>query len=281
MKLSIRRAWHMLRTAWPAPAPTHPIFIIGCGRSGTTILGKLLSQHPDVTYLNEPRDLWLADPRTDVWSAKAHARGGRLTLTPRDVDRVYAHRLRAAFAGAAAAPGRGQLIEKLPVNSFRVGYIARIFPDARFIHLLRNGLEVAASIASVAEAFTWYGHDDFKWRLLVDEANARGLDELALLASGDLRLRGLLEWRLSVTSAREALATLSPERVCELHYRELVDDPLGACARLEAFAGLQPSDAMRGFAGRELRRRSPVLAEAQLTQPENRIGGDLLAEITG
>ena len=35
-----------------------PVFIIGCGRSGTTILGDTLSKHPKIEYLNERRDLW-------------------------------------------------------------------------------------------------------------------------------------------------------------------------------------------------------------------------------
>ena len=46
-----------------------PIFIIGCGRSGTTILGKTLSKHPDIKYLNERRDLWhRAYPEFDIWN---------------------------------------------------------------------------------------------------------------------------------------------------------------------------------------------------------------------
>ena len=36
-----------------------PVFIIGCGRSGTTILGKTLSNHPKIKYLNERRDLYI------------------------------------------------------------------------------------------------------------------------------------------------------------------------------------------------------------------------------
>ncbi|MBN1225030.1 MAG: sulfotransferase [Candidatus Aminicenantes bacterium] len=38
------------------------------------------------------------------------------------------------------------LIEKLPINNFRLNLILRIFPDARFIHIYRNGLEVARSM---------------------------------------------------------------------------------------------------------------------------------------
>ena len=45
-----------------------PVFSIGCGRSGTTILGNTLSQHPDIKYLNERRDVWhRAYPEFNIW----------------------------------------------------------------------------------------------------------------------------------------------------------------------------------------------------------------------
>ena len=46
----------------------HPVFIIGCGRSGTTILGETLSSHPKIKYLNERRTLWhRAYPEFNIW----------------------------------------------------------------------------------------------------------------------------------------------------------------------------------------------------------------------
>ena len=46
-----------------------PVFIIGCGRSGTTILGDTLSRHPKIKYLNERRDLWHKSyPEFDIWN---------------------------------------------------------------------------------------------------------------------------------------------------------------------------------------------------------------------
>jgi hypothetical protein len=49
------------------PPPRPPLFVVGCGRSGTTILGNLIGIHPGVTYLNEPYHLWAAiDPALDL-----------------------------------------------------------------------------------------------------------------------------------------------------------------------------------------------------------------------
>ena len=54
----------------------NPVFIIGCGRSGTTILGNTLSNHPKIKYLNERRDLWhKAYPEFDIWSGKIEKGG--------------------------------------------------------------------------------------------------------------------------------------------------------------------------------------------------------------
>jgi hypothetical protein len=41
-----------LYSKFPFSGVSHPIFIIGCGRSGTTIFGTALSRHKDITYLN-------------------------------------------------------------------------------------------------------------------------------------------------------------------------------------------------------------------------------------
>ncbi len=58
--------WLNILAALPGePVVRQPIFITGLGRSGTTILGILLSVHREVGYLNEPKALWhVIDPRT-------------------------------------------------------------------------------------------------------------------------------------------------------------------------------------------------------------------------
>ena len=102
-------------------ALVRPVFVIGCGRSGTTVLGQILGRHPRLAYLNEPRDIWLYEPRTDIWSASAHARRGRLRLSADDVQPAAAARIRRAFAAEVRLQRAERLVEKLPINAFRVG----------------------------------------------------------------------------------------------------------------------------------------------------------------
>jgi hypothetical protein len=253
-----------------------PVFIIGCGRSGTTVLGQVLGRHAQLAYLNEPRDIWLYEPRTDIWSAKAPARGGRLRLASGDVRPAAATRIRRAFAAEVRLQRAERLVEKLPINAFRVGWLAGMFPDALFVHLIRNGLEVAASIARQAERAQWFGLEDYKWRLLAERARERGEAGLVGLCTDGFR-RGLLEWRLSVATALDDLAKLPAERQLEIRYEQLVEQPAQVCEGLEAFVGIRHEPAMAAFARAELSRRSPPPDPVSLPPDAQRIAGDLLA----
>ena len=254
-----------------------PVFIVGCGRSGTTVLGQLLGGYSDVAYLHEPREIWSIEPRTDIWSAKASERGGSLRLGADDARPETAARIARAFAAEVRIRGARRLVEKLPVNSFRIGFIDGLLPDALFIHVIRNGLEVARSIGRLAQGGAWFGHGDYKWRLLAAEAEIAGLGRLVELC-GSQELRGLLEWRLSIGAARGALAQLAKHRRLELRYEHLTDAPEATCARLEAFIGLRPEPAFRSFAASRLVRRAPPAARSP-TAAARAIAGELLTQL--
>lgn len=258
----------------PWPRLDRPAFIIGCGRSGTTILGTVLSRHPDVTYLNEPRDLWIrCVPAADVWSADAAARGGRLALDATDATIRVAWRLRRGFARAVRRSGRGRLIEKLPINAFRLPFLAAAFPGARFVHLQRDGRAVASSIARWCEAETWYGVDDYKWHLLAAEA-ARRPETAELPAHCHTAWeRGLLEWRLAEDAiARFASAHPDVPRLV-VRYEDFVDDPSRVLRAIETFLALRHDPALHAWAAGEVRER-------HVTPPALDATGTLIAGAT-
>ncbi|HJQ83322.1 MAG TPA: sulfotransferase [Candidatus Binatia bacterium] len=255
-----------------------PVFLTGCGRSGTTILGTALSHHHAITYLNEPRHLWIrAYPETDIWSPRAAERRGVLVLTAADCRLERSWRLRRLFARETRATGRPRLLEKLPINSFRLEFIRRIFPNALFLHIVRDGREVAASIARECEAGRWFGESDYKWRLLVRFAEAdQRTASLPALCRTEYE-RGLLEWRLSVETARRFYATVRGGRHLELRYEDLLADPPAMLARIERFLGVAPDPAVHAFGRDTVARRSPPAAAA--TDADLRIAGDLLATL--
>lgn len=111
-------------------------FIVGSPRSGTTVLGEIIGRHPEVAQLYEPYFLWewCTGPGEDDQRTIEQA-------TP-EVRRF----VRREFGRYLEKSGRRVLLEKTPVNSFRIPFIDTIFPDAHWIHLLRDGRDATVSI---------------------------------------------------------------------------------------------------------------------------------------
>jgi hypothetical protein len=276
----IRRfaSWKDFARSWPRPRLDRPVFLTGCGRSGTTILGTTLSQHPLVTYLNEPRDLWVSGyPQTDIWSPEARRRNGALIMTAAVCSRRRNRRLRRLFASAIVR-GRPRLIEKLPINNFRLGFIRAVFPDALFVHIVRNGLDVADSIARRCAEGGWFGVNDYKWERLVEYAESRAeYRHLPTLCRTDFE-RGLLEWRLSVETARGFYASLPKDRNLEVTYEALLRETRIVLERIESFVGLPPDELVHAFGDANIR-RSAEPARRAANGSAQAIAGDLLADL--
>jgi hypothetical protein len=256
-----------------------PVFILGCGRSGTTILGDLLAQHSSITYLHEPRALWRsAYPETDIWSAHAVARRGKLVFTESDEHPRKTRALRKLFALELRRSRRPILVEKLPINNFRLPFIREIFPDCRFIHIWRNGLEVARSIEALSIQGQWFGSHRYRWNLLVEYAQS--MPETAFLPAlcQSYYEKGLLEWRVSTEAATSFLGRLPEDSWVELSYSTFVADPFGTSERIGDFLGIAPEQTVRDYIQHNVHRRSESRDGAEITQLERLIGGPLLEQ---
>ena len=120
-----------------------PVIVIGAPRSGTSILGRLLSQSPGVAYANEPRLIWRYgnDSRSDILPTSS--------VTP--AIREY---IRNGFKKYVVRHSGHRLVEKSPANSLRIEFVNEIFPDALFVHVVRNGYESVDSIARYWDSHT-------------------------------------------------------------------------------------------------------------------------------
>lgn len=231
-----------------------PVFILGTGRSGTTILGIVLSMHREVGFLNEPKALWHALCK-DEDLIGSYTRGpARYRLGAEDATAEVvkgAHRIYGAYLAATLC---NRVVDKYPELIFRVPFVKRIFPDARFLFLSRDGWDTCSSIEQWSkrlggtvngECHDWWGVDGRKWQLLVSQIVPDHADLAPhtgeLLALKDHRVMAAVEW---IVTMREGLALLEREADSVMHvpYEQLCEQPEAMARRIAQFAGLAEDD---------------------------------------
>jgi hypothetical protein len=236
-----------------------PVFIIGCGRSGTTILGNTLSQHPQIKYLNERRDLWHRSyPEFDIWNknmqeSKIYADGKDVVNEKNNI--LYHLFFREQVLGNATV-----LLEKLPINSFRLKFIEKTFPNARYIYLTRNGLEVSNSIQNAIKKGGWLrAHDLLKSYNIEDGDNNRGI----------------WEWKLSIDKSHSFFSKMRRNRFIHLSYKDFIDSPSLNIQEIFAFLKLDYTEDLINKISKGIQRRNPEI-KAISNKDISRIGGDIL-----
>jgi len=233
-----------------------PFFIIGAPRSGTTFLVELLNRHPKVLVTDETRVMTHvsrilneqpADQRAVMRHRAAWLEHLRAQM-PSIVEGYYAK------LGAAPDMVWG---DKNPHYADRrtdpacLPTIDRLFPESRFIHIVRDGRAVVASLFALG----WAKSPQY---------------------AADV-------WMRHVEHSREFGATIGPRRWYELTYERLVAEPDIVAKELFAFLGLDVSSEVAAFLAAEEQQRRPVsgatsdLARAGSREWERKLDPNLLA----
>lgn len=200
-------------------------FVVGCGRSGTTLLRAMLDSHPDVAVPPEsyfvvsmvrerPRYLrgrrfpvrrFAADlcsrRRFQRWGLSIDEVAAELSAKP---PASYADAVRSVFGLFASKQGKSRYGDKTPTYVLQMPLIADVLPEARFVHVVRDGRDVALSLLEVG-----FG--------------PQSVGEAALY------------WRRHVAAGRGAGEALGPQRYREVRYERLVEEPDAVLEELAAF----------------------------------------------
>jgi hypothetical protein len=223
------------------------LFVVGCPRSGTTLLQRLLDAHPQLAVIDETR--WI-----DHWFAERKGVTSEGFATPALVSNLFGFRrfvqlglardeVEALVDGGRAlsypafvtgifdlygkAQGKTLVGDKTPRYVRSVPMLHEFFPRARFVHLIRDGRSACLSVLS------WHKAE----KLAATFSTWR--DEPVATAA--------LWWEWQVRVGRESGSALGPGLYREVRYEEVVADPAAACVEACAFLDLPYDKAMIRF----------------------------------
>ncbi len=231
-----------------------PIFILGTGRSGTTILGIVLSMHKEVGFLNEPKALWHSVyPYEDLIGSYSRGKASyRLEVS--DVSYEIKKSAARLFGAYLTSTFSKRVVDKYPELIFRVPFVNSLFSDAKFLFLVRNGWDTCHSIEGWSdrlgkqkngEIHDWWGVNNRKWNLLVEQIVPEH-EDLAPFTDQMLKWTNhvdmaAVEW---IVTMREGvkLEKEFPNEVLRVNYEDLCESPKVVMQSIIKFCQLSSDD---------------------------------------
>jgi hypothetical protein len=208
----------MGRTDPLARLASPPVFIFGMARSGTTWVFDILNGHP---LVGGALETWLFTRHDGVaplfgkthWPDPGRPSSGLGRLMSRDEFVSDIRHLTGRWLSRAVGPQHQYLVEKTPNHASVLPLIDEVFPDARFIHVIRDGRDVAISVDAAAST----------WAPLWRRTFARSIRTTAAT------------WKRTVLQGLTARSFLG-ERLLEVRYERLRADPIRGAHEIFTFA---------------------------------------------
>ncbi len=237
-----------------------PIFLFGNTRSGTTIVQKVISTHPDVVGWYEPNPIWMyPDP------GRIHDEFSAEDATPK--TKAY---IRKRFLKFQEQNGNHVIMEKTPQNILRIPYVREIFPDATFLFIVRDPFSFISSVERKWQ-LTVTGRGIVRrikdtpitslhyWakRYIVQQFNKRILRRKYLSIWGpryegiqtDLQENDILkiiarQWSIPSRKSAHDMESFPDSQILKLKYEQFVDDPISHLENICAHCSLEMDNRM-------------------------------------
>lgn len=244
------------------PLDERLVFVVGSPRSGTTFLAGVVGSLPGFVDLGEVAPVKAAIP-------------GLAALEPQEAAARLRHIL--AVARRAGLVGSVRAVEQTPEVAHVLSAVPLAYPEARVVHIVRDGRDVACSLlekrwlrpaqASADDAGLAYGAHARFW---VEPERREEFEH-----ASDAR-RAAWVWRAYVTAAHSAGVQLH-----EVRYERMAESPAEVAAELAAYLGTsrEPlADALRSVHASSVGRWRRDLDDDQLADVIAE-AGDLLREL--
>ena len=249
-----------------------PVFIGGSGRSGTSLVRTILNSHSNLSIGVELKITPIIAKAFGESAKQGPLLSEHFYLGRRYLEESYRDLILRLLYPYWKRTGRLRIGEKTPNNAFYFSELGRLFPDAYFIHVIRDGRDVVRSL------------------LQKDWKNANG----QLMPITQDPARAAAYWKGAVQAGQQAArqGELS-DRYIEVRYEELVREPESVLRSLFAFIGeaWEPSvlafheqgesvypTVQRKITPRSVGRWQDELSDFQKTAVKE-VAGDLLIEL--
>ncbi|MEB3342538.1 sulfotransferase [Okeania sp.] len=151
-----------------------PIFLFGCPRSGTTLLQSLLATHPAIASFPETKFFFygIGKNRKKLGLISRHLKQHLNQYFKNEINRpemleyfpkiplldLYTRSFIKVLNILTLEEGKSVWLEKTPEHLLSLDYIEKMLPEARMIHILRNGSDVVASLYEVTHKYPQEWH---------------------------------------------------------------------------------------------------------------------------
>ncbi|MFC1830694.1 sulfotransferase [Thermodesulfobacteriota bacterium] len=216
-----------------------PIFLLGCFRSGTSLVSRLLGMHDEIANWSEANNIW--NPQWHPWRPSDEEafplEYDPASFTKRwwDNNKARQKEIKAIFGAYCWLQRKPFFLNKSPYNTFRIPYLLEMFPESRFINLQRDGRGVAYS-----HAIKLTNQKLPEWPKPQRDAFSNSFDEFVVwLASF---------WKITMEEMAyqdEALELTKNGILLSLTYEDFCVDPKGNLNRICQYIGVEPTPFLR------------------------------------
>ena len=241
------------------------VFVVGCPRSGTTLLQRMLDAHPEMTIANDTHFITRAakralrkNPNPELTAellkqVESYRRFYRMGLESRDVHEAsqhcstYSEFVSSLYNRRAELKGKTISGEKTPDYCRQMPVLSGLFPRAKFIHIIRDGRDTTLSTLDWATETKGPG----RWSLWAT-------DPVGTCA---------LWWKWQAGSGHFEGQRLGKALYHELKYEDLVADPTGELKQISEFLQILFSEKMARFYEGKTRTQEGLSAKSAWIPP--------------
>ncbi len=284
---------------------TSPLFMLGTGRSGTTLAFEMLAAHPSLAWFSNYENrypssnlashsrklldlpgMWSRSARkastyevrpSETYSKLSGAFAGFAEpcrdLTAEDLTPWMARRMRGVFEEKVRLDGKERLAFKY-TGWGRVGFMHAMYPDAPFIHVLRDIRAVANSLLQQPWWRGWHGPAQWRWGPLSEQEQ-----ELWDRSGQSFLVLAGIQWVKCIQSIEQAASELPEGQMIRVRFEDLVADRDEQMRRMVEFCGLPFTDAYRSrLAAFQMKPAAKDRWKKDLTSSQVRVFEDVMAE---